>query len=440
MSALPLPPGPPSRIPLLDSMRLFRDPGKFLYHCYREYGPIFQVSVGGKPCVFLIGPEGNKFLLGQGFKHFHWRPGTGMIAQYLGEVLFVLDGEEHRYQRKLMQPAFHPSRFSGYLETMSQIFAERISCWGEFGRINIFDETRRMTMEVAARLLLGIDVGDQYERYRGLLADLLSPTSSVFGSLPIPLISPHARALRAKERIWPVLREVVRQKRQNPGSDVLSALVTARDEDGSMLTEEQVIAQGLGLLFAGHDTTSGMVGFALHLLHEHPEWLTRVRAEIGRVVGEAPVKMEHLPQLQNLFLVLRETERMYPAAPMGIRGVVEEFEFRGYRVPKGWLGAYSAHASHRLPEVFAEPEKFDPLRFAPPREEQKRTPFGLVGFGGGPRVCIGINFAQVEAAVFLVTILQSWELEIPPGQLQEIQYLPTIHPKGPVWAQVRAAN
>lgn len=442
---LPLPPGPNGKFTELgQSIRLLRNPGKVLYRYYQEYGPIFRLSVGGKPCAFLIGPEGNKFVLTQGFKHFHWRPGTGMIAKYFGEALFVLDGDEHKRQRRLMQPAFHPSRIEGYLQSMRQMFADRIDRWGELGRINLFDETRRMTMEAAARILLGIEVGDRYEEYKGLLGALLAPTQSVFGALPVPVISPHARAIRAKAKVWPMMRQVVHEKRAalgaapgaSPGSDVLSVLAAAQDEDGTMLSDDQVIAQALGLLFAGHDTTSGMVGFAVHLLHEHPEALQRVRDEIEGVVGRGPVGMEHLPQLRYLFLVLKETERLYPAAPMGIRGVIEEFEFGGYRVPKGWLSAYSAHASHRLPEVFADPDRFDPERFAPPREEHKRTPFGLVGFGGGPRICIGINFAQVEAAVLIVTMLQRWGLQMAPGPIRSIEYLPTIHPKKPIWAKV----
>lgn len=441
MSALPLPPGPGKGLPLVGhSLTLFRDPGGFLYDCYRKYGPIFQISLGGKPCVFLIGPEGNRFLLVNGFRHFAWRPGTGMLARYFGEALFVLDGDEHRRQRRLMQPAFHPSRFDGYAATMRQICAERVQQWGAMGRVNLFDETRRLTLEVAARILLGIEVGTRYEEYKRLFLDLLAPTMSVLGQMPFPLFSPHARALKARARAWPLLKQVVQEKRRHPGTDALSALATARDEDGTMLTEDQVIAQGLGLLFAGHETTSGMVGFALHLLAQHPDALARVRAELRSAVGQAPVTTAHLPNLPYLFLVLKETERLYPATPLGIRGVVEPFAFGGYHVPAGYLAAYSAHASHRIPAVFAQPKQFDPERFAPPREEHKRTPYALVGFGAGPRVCVGINFAQVEAAVLLVTILQQWDLEIAPDAIRPIVYLPTIHPRNPVWATVRPAS
>ena len=251
MNHLPLPPGPPGKLPVVGhALPLFKNPAQFLMDCYQRYGPVFHIYLGDKPTVFLIGPEGNRFLLSSGFRHFHWRPATKMLARYLGETLFVLDGEPHKLQRGLMQPAFHPTRFEQYVATMRRIFSDRTAQWGRLGRIDLWDEMRRLTFEVGAQCLVGLEVGDQYAEYKRLFHALIEPTRGELSSLPIPFFSPHARALKARTRLWPMLQNWVEEKRRHPGDDVLSTLIAARDENGNGLTDEQIIGQACGLIFA----------------------------------------------------------------------------------------------------------------------------------------------------------------------------------------------
>lgn len=439
MSDLPLPPGPGNRLPVVGhALKLFRDPPGFLMDCYERYGPIFHIYLGDKPCAFLIGPEGNRFILQSGFANLQWRPATKMLERYMGKALFVMDGEEHHFQRQLMQPAFHLSRFEGYIAVMERIFANRCAQWEAMGQINLFDETQRVTLEVATQCLIGVAVGSRFEEYKELFTDLIGPTQSELASLPIPLFSPHARAVRARNRLWPMLTEVVQRKRANPGPDLLSALATAVDADGQRLTDEQVVGQGLGLMFAGHETTTSMAGMALYVLSQRREIRERVREEAFQVLGDRPVTAADLQRLPYMFLFLKEVERVFPVTPFGLRGVVEEFTFGGCRVPAGWQAAYSAQVSHRLPDVFPNPEQFDPERFAPPREEHKRIPYSLVGFGGGPRICLGINFGTLEVAALVATVVRRWNLVIAANAIYPLSYMPTLHPKRDVWARVEA--
>ena len=198
-------------------------------------------------------------------------------------------------------------------------------------------------------------------------------------------------------------------------------LVQARDPDGNALSDEQFIAHTNILLVAGHETSTSMSAWLLYLLAQHPDYLgacRRSRPRSSRMVRtRRSICIQRMKVLEN---ALMEAERLYPPVPYGPRGVVEDFDFHGYHVPADRTSStpspprISSRASSRTPTTF------DPDRFAPPREEQKKTPYALVGFGGGPRICIGINFAKVEIKAMIAEILRRYTLELSPDQDVEL--------------------
>jgi retinoid hydroxylase len=196
--------------------------------------------------------------------------------------------------------------------------------------------------------------------------------------------------------------------------DVLGLLLHTVDEDGNKFSETQVINQAIGFLFAAHETTSNLMTWVLFELGNRPEWRDRLRAEYFQVVGDAPIQGFHLRQLSQMANVLKEGERLYPPAPFIYRGVVEAVEFAGYQIPPGWTIGLSPMLSHRLPEIYSEPEQYDPDRFAPPREEDRRDQFALIGFGGGAHSCLGVEFAQMEMKLILAELLKQYDWEAIP--------------------------
>jgi retinoid hydroxylase len=161
----------------------------------------------------------------------------------------------------------------------------------------------------------------------------------------------------------------------------------------------------------------------MYLLTQHPEYTQRILAEQKAVMGDkSEPGLEEIKRMKVLENALSEAERMYPPVANGPRGVIEDFEFHGYSVPAGTMAFYSIVASHMLPSLFSEPTKFDPDRFAAPREEHKKHPYALVGFGGGPRICIGINFAQVEIKALVSHVLRNYKIELIAGQNIQQQY------------------
>jgi cytochrome P450 len=194
--------------------------------------------------------------------------------------------------------------------------------------------------------------------------------------------------------------------------------VHATDDEGRTLSDQQVLAHLNILLVAGHETTTTLSAWALYLLATMPDHQRRLRAELDArpELANGPPAAETLRSLKSLDYFIRETGRLYSPVLNVPRGVVKDFEFGGYRVPAGTPVRLALAAGHRLPHIFEQPATFDPERFAPPREEDKRHQYALVTFGGGPRICIGINFANIEVKALLAHMLRSFELEPVPGQ------------------------
>ncbi|MFN6471693.1 MAG: cytochrome P450 [Nostoc sp. SerVER01] len=390
---------------------------------YREFGPIFKTHIFGRPTVVMVGPEALEFVLSSHMENFSWREGwPANFKILLGESLFLQDGKEHRRNRRLMMPALHGPALVNYVATMEDITRSYLQKWEKQQEFSWFGEFKQLTFDIASQLLLGTPPGAEARRVSNLFTTL---SSGLFAINPLPLpFTKFGKALAARNQILEHVTKVVRERQQNPTKDVLSLLVQARDEDGNSLSEQELIAQAVLLLFAGHDTTTTMLTWLCLELARHPEVLQRAREEQLKFADVNSLTLEQLGQMPYLDQILWEVERLRPSVGAGFRGVVKEFEFKGFYVPAGWQLYYAIAFTHRLPEIYSQPELFDPDRFSPQRQEHKQYPFSLVGFGGGPRVCIGIAFAKMEMKIIAAHLLRSYDWEILPNQSLDTMGIP----------------
>ena len=393
----------------------FSQIGPFLARMYAEHGPIFRSDQSGHDVIFMAGPEANRFvLLSDRLKFSNYIGWTKIfgVEDAFGNGLLSMDGAEHDAHRKMMNPAFAITYMDRYLPIMQRIIRERIGTWAERGEVDVYDEARKITFDVAAEALAGLKPGPEVDQFRELYLAMLrlGPNVSSWEEYNTELS-------RLKGELHGLLAPKIAERRQHPTDDVLGMLVQARDPDGNALSDEQLIAHTNILLVAGHETSTSMSAWLLYLLTQHPDYLQRVLDEQAALVpGDADPTLDTIQRMKVLENALMEAERLYPPVQYGPRGVVEDFDFHGYHVPAGSHVFYAIAASHLIPSVFAAPTTFDPDRFAPPREEQKKTPYSLVGFGGGPRICIGINFAKVEIKAMVSQILRAYTLELAPDQ------------------------
>ena len=397
---------------------MIRDPLHLLLDAYERHGPVFSLRVLHANNVFVLGPEANHFVLVSGADHFRWRDGAfADLIPLLGDGLLTIDGDFHRRSRRIMLPAFHRERIAGYRGVMEEEARRAVEHWRPGDTVDVYRWTRQVTLRVAMRTLFGLDPDNkpatlnpahEFERalaYYGedyWLQVLRGPRT------------PFARLERAKKKLDAVIHAEIARRRASGarGADVLSLLIDAEDAEGEALTDSQIRDEVMTLLFAGHDTTTSTISFLLWELAERPDW-------------------------KALEPAIEETLRLYPAAWIGPRRAVKPFELHGVRVPAGIPVNYSSWATHRLPDVWNEPEAFRPERFLP--GERERIPRGAyVPFGGGSRICLGMRFGQLEVRVVAEAIAERFRLERVPGFRLEIRQTPTLGPRTGLPMVVRA--
>ena len=404
------------------------NPGRFLARMYQEHGPIFRTRTDWwQDVVYLVGPEANRFVLASNRLKFSHRAGWGQffgVIETYGDGLLTMDGPEHDQHRRMMNPAFTISYMDRYLPLMNRIIRERTATWLERGEVDVFEEARKITFDVAAEALVGLKTGPEVDRFREIFFSLimLGQDGDQDGK------DYNTRLAELQRELYDLLLPKIHQRREQPTDDVLGMLVQARDDQGNALSDEQLIAHTNILLVAGHETSTSLSAWLLYLLSQNPEYAQRVLDEQDTLLArDAAPTLEVVKRMKLLEHALSEAERLYPPVSNGPRGVLEDFEFGGYHVPVGTHVFYSIAGAHNIPTIFANPDRFDPDRFAAPREEHK-TPYALVGFGGGPRICIGINFAQVEIKALLSHLLRNYQLELMPNQQIVQMYMPTSMP------------
>jgi cytochrome P450 len=334
----------------------------------------------------------------------------------------------------MMSPAFTISYMDRYLPLMHRIIADRTADWIARGEVDLLEETRKITFDVAAEALIGLRAGPEVDRFREIFFGMLTLGEGVVGPFDY---DGELRKLQAE--LYAMLLPKIRERRERPTDDVLGMLTRARDDAGRALSDEQLIAHCNILLVAGHETSTSLSAWLLYLLVTNPAYLARVLAEQDALLAPgAEPGLDAVKQMSLLDNALSEAERLYPPVPAGPRGVVEDFTFGGYHIPADTMLLYSIAGSHHISSIFAHPERFDPDRFAQPRQEDRKNPYALVGFGGGPRICMGINLAQVEIKAMASHILRRMELSVVPGQYIAQVYGATGMPAMGIRMAVRA--
>ncbi|MGH2479065.1 MAG: cytochrome P450, partial [Ktedonobacteraceae bacterium] len=231
-------------------------------------------------------------------------------------------------------------------------------------------------------------------------------------NLPLPKF---IRRDKAKNKLRAILRPIIAERRTHPEDydDFLQDFVNARYKDGSVVDDETILALILGLMFAGHETTAGQAAWTIIRLLQHPEYLALVQQEIAeRLSVGQQVDGKTLSSLSHVFWAVEETTRLNPSADMLARLAEEDIEIGDYRIPQGWSLMVNATIAQKLPEIFSNPESFDPLRFSPERKEDRAHRFSIIGFGGGIHKCAGMNFANNEMVMITSLLLQQFDLEL----------------------------
>lgn len=408
----------------------------YLYNLTQTYGDVARFRMGVWDIYLVNHPDLVKQVL------VTEAPNTTKSAVIkigrilLGNGLLSSEGELHRRQRRLMAPAFHKQRIEGYCRTMAAHAARLGEGWQDGQEVDMSAEMNRVTLSIIGETMFGADVEEQaravnraLETVFAMLNRLTGPVGALLCLLPLPS---NFRFLYARHRLNKIVYGMIHERR-NSGEqrdDVLGMLLEARDEegDGTGMSDQQVRDEVLILFLAGHETTANTLAWTWYLLSQHPEVEAKVHAELETVLGGRAPELADLPRLTYLRQVIEESMRVYPTVYAMDRTTTKDLEIGGYTVPKGKTIFVSPWCMHHDPRYFPDPFTFDPDRWTP-EEKAKRPRYSFFPFGGGPRTCIGEQFAWAEATVVLATLAQRWQARLVEGHPVEPYPLITVRQK-----------
>ena len=423
------PPGS-TGLPLLgEVLELFRDPIGFTGRRVARHGSfVFRTQVARWPAYALASADAQETVLRVQYRDFPWGDGYGLMGdEIFHNSLFLLDDEPHDRIRRLMNPAFHSREHGGYLDAMNAAIDRRLAEWGNQGRRAMFTEAHAIAFDMATSVLVGLTPSVDVRHMQDLFARMMAGTTTAI-HLHIPFTK-YGRALAAKDELEALLRRFVAERRATPRLDILGRLVAARDENGDIFTDAELVAQAKILIFASHSSTTATLTWLLLELLRHPAIYERARAEAGPGAADTPVTLADLRDLPYLDALIKESLRLHPAVSFMMRGARQPFTVDGYAIPKGALILLIPAYTHRRLDYFTYPDTFDPDRFLPPREEHKLHPYAWIGFGDGPRICIGERIAFLEMKALLVKLLRGFDMSLVADEDYTPHYLPTNHPK-----------
>jgi cytochrome P450 len=455
------------------------DPLILLRRVSEERGDLLRVPMPGRAVGAVLSPAALHDVLVARARSFEKSPVLRTALEPLaGQGLFTSEGELWRKQRKLMAPLFQQRELERYAACMRGAAAQGARALPEGAVVDVARETTRITMSIAGRALFDTDTFGEADELGAAITTALAWIHEESVSLPLifqtqlrtkalgvkdglpgplrrageglvaalekPFFLPGERSRRMREALAFLDRRVERMiaDRRASGldrSDLLTALLRARDEDdGTLMSDKQVRDEILTLFIAGHETTASGLAWSLYLLARHPDALARVRAEVDALEGRE-IGFTDLPGLGQALQVFKEALRLYPPIAVFGRQAIADVEVAGCSVPRGTVLLVSPYTVHRRPEVWPDPERFDPDRFTP-EAEAARPRCAYLPFSAGPRTCIGNHFALMEGPIVLATLLQHASFELAADRPIEPEVSATLRPKGGMPMRVRRAG
>jgi cytochrome P450 len=419
----------------------------------RRFGDRYTVAALGTPgrMVVFSDPDAIRDIFSGDGDVLRAGEATGVI---LGPILgwhsiLLLDGERHLRERRLMAPPFHGERMHVYGALMRDAASRVIDRWPVGRPFPIHREMQAITLDVILRAVFGVDQEAVFVPFRALVERFVGQANSAtapFIALPVFQIdlgrlSPWGRFVRNRQAVRDaLLAEIARRRREGTDgrTDILSLLVGARDEHGGPMQDDELIDEMFTLLMAGHETTATSLAWVFWHLGHHPDVVATLHAELARVVGAGPLEARHLVQLEYLDAVIKESMRLTPVVTLVARRLHAPARIGGLDLPAGMTVGANIYLTHRRPDLWRDPERFNPERFVGARP----GPHTFFPFGGGVRRCLGAAMATYEIKTVLAEVLSRVELRIAPGyRMRPTLRAITIAPSGgmPVVVERRRA-
>lgn len=394
-----------------------RNPIRFLQRARDKHGDIFSMVLAGQKVAVLTGPRANEAFFRAPDDQLSAKEAYRFTVPLFGkDIAYATTPERMSEQLDLVTPALSERRLRTYVDYIRDEVESYISHWRDEGVVDLVQLGNELTVFIATRCLIGHEFRQNLStEFAHLYHDMeggLNLLGFLWPHLPLPAFR---RRDRARSRMVEIIAGIVERRRAAglEGEDFLQTLMTARYADGSALSDDNITGMLLTLIFAGQHTSAVLASWAGVELLRHPDILSDVLRERERVlVGGRPLSFDALNEMVLLGWAIKETERLHPPLILLMRKALRDLHYGSHVVPAGWLAMVSPAVSHRIAEVFPAPNAFDPYRFSPGREEDRRTRFGLITFGGGRHACIGMTFAYLQVKTIWSVLLGQFDLEL----------------------------
>ena len=444
-----LPPRMPRWRSMLRSFALAKNPLPVLDAALARYGDTMELFIGGvEKSILTRDPGLTQHILQKNHRNYAKSKFTQGFSRYIGHGLLTNEGPDWLRQRRLIQPGFHRQRVAGLTGLMQQLTAETLAplaaqaaAAGGAVAVPMHELMTRLTFRIIARSVFSTNFPEpELDRLAAMITDI---QAFFVRSIRQPYLKPWFRLsgqFRYHDALTRELRALLGSRiaqRQDanragtpPPDDLLQMLLDVRYEDtGEPMTPDRVLDEALILLVAGHETSANALTWLTYLLAHHPAEADRIHAEAEAVLAGRVPAFEDLPRLGAALHAVQETMRCYPPAWMVDRIALADDEFNGLHIPKGTLFSLYFYGLHHDGKHWAEPETFRPSRFAP-GQERAVVAGAYVPFGGGPRLCIGMQFALTEMQLVTLALVRQFELEWVANQAPvTMQPLITLRPK-----------
>lgn len=437
LNSLPTVPQIPT---LLKSPSFAQNPLPHLTALTEQYGPTFQYFMGGiKKAIITSDPGFMQYVLQKNHKNYiksEWQ--VKYVGRFAGKGLLTSNGTYWLQQRRLIQPGFHKKKLSDLVLIMQHEIDAFLKGMLYNGREHKTIDAHRLMMELAfkivAKSLFSTSLAD--EELNKLRTVTKKLQAFVVKTIRQPYLNPwfkfsghYTKHDQLAEYAKSMILSIVQQRKghgDNP-SDLLQMLLDAKYEStGLGMNDQQILDESMIIFVAGHETSANALAWSLYLLGSHPQYITKIRTELAREIDGFPITFDDLGKLKLTRAVIEETMRLYPPAWVTDREAIEADQFGDIAIPAGSLIVPFIFAAHRSPAFWDQAETFYPERFL----DKKPAPFTFIPFGGGPRLCIGNNFALLEMQLILANLVNSFDLELVPDQNIQPVPLVTLQPHG----------
>jgi sterol 14-demethylase len=413
-----LPPQLPGGLPFLGHALPFaRNPVRLLQHGRDSFGDIFRFRLLGRQMAVLTGPRANEAFFRAGNEVLSARTAYRFTVPIFGKgIAYDASAERMDAQLDLLMPALNERRlrtYAGYINEEVECYLDQ---WSDQGEVDLLAATNELTVFIASRCLIGREfrrnLSAEFARLYHDLEGGINLLAFFWPYLPLPSFR---RRDRARVRMVQIISRIMAERRAagKEEEDFLQTLMAARWAEGSALTDDHITGMLLTLIFAGQHTSAVQAAWTGVELLRHPQYLEPILREQDTVLGDYhELSFEALGVMVLLERAIQESERLHPPLVMLMREVLSDFSYGQYVMPAGWLALISPAVSHRLPEVFPEPDRYDPERFSPDRQEHRKARHAIITFGGGKHACIGMTFAYLQVKAIWSVLLRRFELEL----------------------------